>query len=570
VNSIRPNHLQSTLRSRAALVALLAPLLPIIGCGADQSVVPPLDALDLIDENGLADRTRTLSSDEFEGRGPATEGERRTVEFLTSELRELGLQPGNDDSWVQSVPLVSIEANPDMTLEVDGDRTNMSFRYGDDFMAWTKRVIDRSSIDASEMVFVGYGVVAPEYGWDDYAGVDVEGKTVVILVNDPGFATGDTERFNGRSMTYYGRWTYKYEEAARQGAAAALVIHEPEPAGYPWEVVEGSWSGPQFGLVSSDANLSRLAIEGWLSHDAARAIFDAAGLDLGAVSQGAATPEFEAVSLGLTAGMEIRNRVERSTSDNVVAVLPGSTRPDEFVTYMAHWDHLGRDDSLEGDGIYNGALDNATGTAGLLEIAEAFASLDPPPARSIVFLAVTAEEQGLLGSAYFGQNPTQPLDRTVAAINMDGLNTVGPMHDITVIGLGNSDLDDYLTEAASAYDRVVRPDPEPEKGFFYRSDHFNFAVQGVPALYTDSGIDHVEYGEEYGRRKREEYTAERYHKPSDEFDEEWDLGGAVDDLRLLFEVGYRLAQESSWPNWRDGNEFRARRDEMMGNRGGGS
>jgi Zn-dependent M28 family amino/carboxypeptidase len=398
----------------------------------------------------------------------------------------------------------------------------------------------------------------------------VAGKTVVMLVNDPGYTTGDTERFNGRSMTYYGRWTYKFEEAARQGAEAVFVIHDTAPAGYPWEVVQSSWTGAQFGLVTDDANLSRAAIEGWFTQETARALFDEAGLDLDDLTTAALDPGFEPVSLGLTASLEIRNQVERSASNNVVAILPGSERPDEFVTYMAHWDHLGTDGTLEGDQIYNGALDNATGTAGLLEIAQAFVSLEQRPARSVVFLAVTAEEKGLLGSAHFGEHPTQPLDQTVAAINMDGLNTIGPTNDITVIGLGNSMLDDYVTAVATAHDRVVRPDPEPEKGSFYRSDHFNFSRHGVPALYTDAGIDHVEHGEEYGRRLREEYTADRYHKPTDEFDEEWDLQGAVDDLRLLFEVGYRLAQENSWPNWRDGNEFRARRDAMMGGRGDGN
>jgi Zn-dependent M28 family amino/carboxypeptidase len=552
---------------RRAILGIMAPAVIVAACGAGDTTVPPLGSLERIDVADLADHTRTLSSDRFEGRAPATEGERLTVEYLTGAFEDLGLEPGVDGSWTQDVPLVSITADPNMTLEIGGGGGPLAFRYGDDFMAWTKRVIDVSRVEDSEVVFVGYGVVAPEYGWNDYDGIDVEGKTVVMLVNDPGFVRGDAERFNGRAMTYYGRWTYKYEEAARQGAAAAFVIHDTGPAGYPWDVVVGSWSGQQFGLVSEDANLSSVGAEGWLTGEAARALFEASGLDLDEMSAAAAGDEFTPVALDATASLEIRNRVERSVSMNVVGVLPGSERPDEYVTFLAHWDHLGKDESLEGDQIFNGALDNATGTAGLIEIAEAFASLETAPARSVVFLAVTAEEKGLLGSAYYGHNPTHRLDRTVAAINMDGLNTVGPMRDITVIGLGNSELDDYVIEAAAAHDRAVNPDPEPEKGFFYRSDHFNLAVQGVPALYTDSGIDHVDGGEEYGRRMREDYTANRYHKPSDEFDEDWDLTGAVDDLRLLFEVGYRLAQESSWPNWREGNEFRARRDEMMGSVG---
>ena len=528
---------------------------------------PPAEALDLIDVDGLAERTRTLASDDFEGRGPASRGEERTIEYLRESFAALDLSPGHGGEWFQPVPLVSITADPSMALELDVAGGSVELDYGTEFMAWTKRVIDRTGIEDSELVFVGYGVVAPEYAWDDYAGVDVTGKTVIVLVNDPGFATGDTDLFNGRTMTYYGRWTYKYEEAARRGAAGVLIVHDTDAAGYPWEVVRGSWSGPQFGLVADDANLSRAAVEGWLSHQSARDLFARAGFNLDELSSRAARRGFEPVSLLGTATLEIRNTVERSVSNNVIAVSEGSEFPDEYVIYMAHWDHLGRDASLEGDQIFNGAVDNATGTAGLLEIAEAYASLDPAPARSVMFLSVTAEEQGLLGSAYYAGDPSRPLDHTVAAINMDGLNTAGPMQDITVIGLGNSELDDYLMAAASARDRVVRPDPEAEKGFFYRSDHFSFAKHGVPALYTDGGIDHVELGEGYGRRLREQYTAERYHKPSDEFDETWDLTGAVDDLRLLFEVGYRLASEDAWPNWRAGNEFRARRDEMMGEGG---
>ena len=569
MNALSLNDFRFHRPQRVVAICVVGLPLFLAACGGDD-VAPPGDALGKIDAAGIADRTRTLSSDAFEGRAPASEGERLTIAYVRDAFEDLGLEPGADGEWFQPVPLVSITADPDMKLEIGGRGDGLDLAYGDDFMAWTKSVIDRSQIVDSDMIFVGYGIVAPEYGWNDYEGADVRGKTVVVLVNDPGFASGDPDRFNGRAMTYYGRWTYKYEEAARQGAEAVLVIHDTEPAGYPWDVVQGSWSGPQFGLVAEDANLSRAAVEGWLTLDAAHRLFDRAGLDLDDLTAAAGADGFEAVPLGLTASLDIHNVVERSVSNNVVAVLPGSERPDEFVTYMAHWDHLGKDETLEDDQIYNGALDNASGTAGLIEIAEAFASLDPPPARSIVFLSVTAEEQGLLGSEYYSEHPTQPLDHTVAAINMDGLDTVGPMHDITVVGLGNSELDDYLTEAAAAQDRVVRPDPESEKGFFYRSDHFNFAKHGVPALYTDSGIDHVELGEEYGRAMREQYTSERYHKPSDEFDESWDLTGAVDDLRLLFEVGYRLAQESSWPNWRAGNEFRARRDEMMAWRGVGN
>ncbi|WP_419934880.1 M28 family metallopeptidase [Candidatus Palauibacter sp.] len=523
----------------------------------------PADALQGIDDAGLREHIAVLASDEFEGRAPVSRGEELTIAYLAEAFGAAGLEPGNDGEWLQPVPLVSITADPAMRLAISGDDGEAALEYGTEMMAWTKRVIDRSGLADSELVFVGYGIVAPEYGWDDYAEVDVTGKTVVMLVNDPGYATGDPAHFNGRAMTYYGRWTYKFEEAGRQGAAGALIIHETDAAGYPWEVVASSWSGPQFGLVAEDANLSRPAVEGWLTLDAAAALFERAGLDLATLGVRAAREDFEAMSLGLAASLEIRNTIEHSTSHNVVGRLAGADRPGEAIVYMAHWDHLGKDETLEGDEIYNGALDNATGVAGLIEIAAAFGGLERPPARTVLFLAVTAEEQGLLGSDHYGEYPVHPLDRTVAAINMDGLNTVGPMNDITVVGLGNSDLDGYLEAVVSAAGRVIRADPEPEKGFFYRSDHFNFAKRGVPALYTDSGIDHVERGETYGRRMREAYTAERYHKPTDEYDPSWDLDGAVDDLRLLFEVGYRLAHGAEWPNWRDGNEFRAARDQMM-------
>ncbi|WP_420633394.1 M28 family metallopeptidase [Candidatus Palauibacter sp.] len=409
-----------------------------------------------IDEAGLREHISVLASDEFEGRAPVSRGEELTIAYVAEAFGAAGLEPGNDGEWLQPVPLVSITADPEMRLTVSGESGETALEYGTGMMAWTKRVIDRSALRDSELVFVGYGIVAPEYGRDDYAGIDVAGKTVVMLVNDPGYTTRDPAHFNGRAMTYYGRWTYKFEEAGRQGAAGALIIHESGPAGYPWEVVAGSWSGPQFALVAEDANLSRPAAEGWLTLEAAAALFERAGLSLETLSAEAASEDFGAVSLGLTANLEILNRIERSTSHNVVGRLTGSERPEEAVIYMAHWDHLGRDETLEGDQIYNGALDNATGVAGLVEIAAAFGGLERPPARSVLFLAVTAEEQGLLGSDHYGEHPVHPLNQTVAAINMDGLNTVGPMNDITVVGLGNSALDDYLEAADSGIDHVER------------------------------------------------------------------------------------------------------------------
>ncbi len=535
--------------------------LVIAACGRDAQLDSALDTIHLDDL--LAD-IQVLASDEFEGRAPASPGEEKTVDYMRSEFEKLGLEPGNGGSYFQEVPLVSITADSNTTLLVRGSGNAHRFRYGDEIVVWTKRVVGSAAINNSEMVFVGYGIVAPEYGWDDYEGIDVRGKTVVMLVNDPGFATQDSSLFNGNAMTYYGRWTYKYEEAARQGAAGALIVHETEPASYPWGTVQGSWTGPQFGLVAGDNNMSRAAVEGWVTVESARTIFEESGLAYDSLKAVAAQPGFSAVPLGLTASLALRNTVVPSTSRNVLAVIPGSERPDEFIVYMSHWDHFGVDPSLEGDQIYNGALDNATGTAGLLELAEAFMALETRPARSILFLAVTAEEQGLLGSAYYGTNPVYALEKTVAAINMDALNILGSMNDVTVIGYGYSELDDYLADAARKQKRSVVPDAEPEAGYYYRSDHFSLAKVGVPALYAGDGTDHVEFGPEWTQQKRDEYRANHYHKPSDEYRSDWDLTGAIDDLRLYFRIGYRIANESSFPNWRDGNEFKATRDEIMG------
>jgi Zn-dependent M28 family amino/carboxypeptidase len=530
-----------------------------MSCGGDAAFEA---ALETITADDLLPDVLTLSSDEFEGRAPSSPGELKTIEFLKGEFEELGLEPGNGDSYFQEVPLVRITADPGARMVVSGRGARSSFDYGDDLIAWTKRVTQRAAVEGSELVFVGYGIVAPEYGWDDYEDLDVTGKTVVVLVNDPGFATQDASLFNGNAMTYYGRWTYKYEEAARQGAAAAFVVHETDPAAYPWTVVQGTWSGPQFGLEAED-DMSRLSVEGWWTVAATRQVFEQAGFDYDSLKSLAERPGFKAVPLGLAASLAIENDVERSVSNNVIGVIPGTDRADEYVVYMAHWDHFGLDPNLEGDQIYNGANDNATGVSALIELAEAFLSLDDRPARSIMFIGVTAEEFGLLGSAYYAQNPTVPLDKTVAAINIDGLNILGPMNDISVIGYGNSELDGYLERAAATQDRMVRPDTEPEKGYYYRSDHFNFAKVGVPALFPDAGLDHVVHGEEWTEQKRAEYLAQHYHKVSDEYRSDWDLSGAIDDVRLYFEVGYQLASDSQFPNWHEGTEFKAVRDAMM-------
>jgi len=542
------------------LISLLF-LLSVYFFGCQKDDIQP--AVKSVNAEDLSEHIQALSSDEYEGRGPSSRGEEKTIGYIRGEFEKLGLKPGNGESYFQEVPLVSITTDPDTEVVIQAGGKILSFNYAKDCMVSTKRELDTVSLKDSEMVFVGYGIVAPEYDWNDYEGLDVRGKTVVMLVNDPGFATQDPALFNGNAMTYYGRWTYKYEEAGRHGAEAAFIIHETKPAAYPWEVVSSSWSGPQFHLRTEDKNLSRCAVEGWFTIDATRTIFEQAGLDLDRLKADAAKHGFKPVPMNLKASVTLHNSIKECLSNNVLAVLPGRTRADEYIFYMAHWDHLGMNPSLQGDMIYNGALDNATGIAGLIELAEAFTKLPSPPARSIAFLAVTAEEQGLLGSEYYTEHPIYPPAKTVAAINMDGLNIYGKMKDITLIGYGNSDLDDYVKSAASGQGRTIRPDPEPEKGFFYRADHLSFAKQGIPALFTETGMDSVEHGEEWTKKQKDLYTANHYHKPSDEYDPGWDLSGMVEDLQLLFQVGRMLGNEDKFPNWKEGTEFRAKRDRDM-------
>ena len=511
----------------------------------------------------LVEDIKVLGSDAFEGRFPASPGEVKTIEHLKAEFEKAGLQPGNGESFFQEVPLVEITARPLGELVISGGSDPLRFAFGDDFVGVTLQVRDQVSVEDSEMIFVGYGIVAPEYGWNDYEGIDAEGKTVVMLVNDPGFATEDPDLFNGRAMTYYGRWTYKYEEAARQGAACAMIIHETAPAAYGWDVVRRGWTGPNFSLISEDGNASRCALESWLTLEAAGKVFENAGEDLEALKEAATKPGFKSVPLGTTASVTMENTIRECVSHNVIGLLPGGDRADECIIYTAHWDHFGKDESLEGDQIFNGALDNATGTAALIELAEAFQKLGSPPLRTVLFLAVTAEEQGLLGSEYYATHPLYPLTKTAAVINMDSLNIYGRMRDIRIVGYGQSDLDDYVKDYAAEAGRVVLPNPTPEKGSFFRSDHFPFAKQGVPALSAGSGVQHVDHGEEWGLAQIEAYIRDKYHKPTDEYDPGWDLSGALDDLHMYFKLGYRLSMESTFPGWKDGSEFKAKRDRDM-------
>lgn len=528
---------------------------------ACESAAPPDEKVARFSANRVAADVQRLASDEFQGRAPGTEGEKRVLDFLVGQFEDAGLQPANQGSFLQAVPLVSLTANPDMTLAIEGPEFSARYAVGSQTMLSTKRVQREISLDNSEMVFVGYGIVAPEYAWDDYAAVDVRGKTVVILVNDPGFATAEPELFRGNTMTYYGRWTYKYEEAARQGAAAALIIHETDAAGYGWNVVATGWSGERFDLVRANGNRSAVAVEGWLSGAAAAEILAAAGLDLESARQMALAEDFEAVALGLTASTRFSNEIKYLDSSNVAGLIEGSKRPDEIIIYMAHWDHLGIKPNLEGDRIFNGAVDNATGTAAIIELARAFAALEPAPERSILFLAVTGEESGLLGSAWYAEHPLFPLNQTVAALNFDSLIIDGATRDITVFGLGSSELEEYLERAATKQGRVPVNEPTPEKGYFFRSDHFNLAKAGVPVLYAEAGVDNLQHGREWGVARMQDYRRDRYHQPADEYNADWDWGGVLQDLELYFEIGRELAAESTFPNWYENSEFRARRDE---------
>ncbi len=511
-----------------------------------------------------------MASDEFGGRAPMSHGETLTLDFIEQRFQELGLTPMFGDDFRQAVPLVAITTEPtaEMTINaIEGDSGEpLTLAYGENIMLWSQRPQEQLSIEASEMVFVGYGVVAPEYNWNDYEGVDVTGKTVVILVNDPGFASSSNELFEGRAMTYYGRWTYKFEEAARQGAAAALIIHDTEPASYPWAVVSNSWSGPQFHLDLGTNDSSLLPMEGWLTHEAAVQLINLSGYSLTDLQQAALSADFQALELPLTATSSIQQSIERAESYNVGAVLAGSESPDEWFIYMGHWDHIGTDDTApEGvDNIYNGAVDNATGIAGILALAEAFAAAPQPPLRSVAFLAVTAEESGLLGSAHYAQQPPLPMNRHIGGINIDSMNVYGPTTDLVAVGYGKSQMEDYLRKHADNQQRIVAPEEHPEAGGFYRSDHFNFAKQGVPVLFAGSGSNHIEHGTAWMIQKQKDFNANRYHKAADEVLDDWDLSGMQLDLALFFHIGWDLTNNNDWPEWYAGNEFKAIRDQSRG------
>lgn len=542
------------------LTFLLCSAVAAIPVSAQAPSLPPPAKAAAINVNTLKTITRTLSSDAFEGRAPTTPGETKTVAYLIAQMKRAGLKPGNNGSWTQDVPLVETTSSPG-TLAISGSSAPLSFAYKTDFVASTYQVVPRSELKDSELVFVGYGINAPEKGWNDYAGLDVKGKTVVILINDPDYEMqGLDGPFNGRAMTYYGRWTYKYEEAARQGAAAAIIVHDTFPAAYPWGVVVSSWTGPQLGIELPGGRMDQSKAIGWVTLDAAKKIFALAGQDFTALSAAAKRPGFKAVPLGLKANLAFDNSIRKQASKNVVGILPGKAQKDEYVLYSAHWDHLGRCEPIDSDDICNGAVDNATGTAGLIALGQAQVRAGAAD-RTMIFLAVTAEESGLLGSEYYAANPVYPLAHTAGGINMDGLNVVGPTRDVTIVGGGKSELEAYLARAVKDQGRVIVPEASPEKGSFYRSDHFSLAKLGVPMVYAKSGEDQVNGGVTAGHAAAEDYTNNRYHKPQDEYDPNWTWTGAVQDLQLYYRIGRELANSKSWPNWYTSAEFRAIRDQ---------
>jgi Zn-dependent M28 family amino/carboxypeptidase len=557
---------------RRHVFLMAAGLAVLSACAGDQQRSVSLDsaqpALASVDADRLLAHVEVLASDEFEGRLPGTAGEEKTVAYLIEQFRSLGLEPGNPDGgYTQDVTLVGVRSSTTGAIDVAGRTLPLAFP--DNFVGVSYRDGDRVEVTGSELVFVGYGVDAPEYGWDDYKGQDMTGKTLVMLVNDPPVAHPsdpsalDPDMFNGEAMTYYGRWTYKYEVGAEKGADAVIIVHETGPAGYPWDVVTGSWGGENMSILSEGGD-TPVKVEAWITDTFARDLFAAAGHDFDELKERARVREFEPVALGASADITVDMQRRTVESQNVVARVDGAhpERRDEYVIYVAHWDHLGRD----GDLIYNGAVDNATGTSALIEMARAYTFLPEAPDRSILFLAVTAEEQGLLGARHYAQNPLYPLERTLAVINMDAMNPWGRTEDVVVVGRGSSTLEDVLERHAAEQGRTIEPDAEPEKGFFYRSDHFEFAKQGVPALYIGSGIRYRGQPEGWGMEMRERFNREDYHKPTDEVKPYWDLSGMAEDVQLLFLVGYEVSQTAEYPRWLEGTEFQARRDEMLAGR----
>jgi Zn-dependent M28 family amino/carboxypeptidase len=562
------------LREQDALVPLSGFLLAaslILGSAACSSAKPARSAevaFPEIETSALLQHTQILSSDEYEGRAPGTKGEELTVTYITNQFQQAGLKPGNmDGSYIQKVPMVGITADPGANLAIRRGKKSLTLKFKDDFVPWTKQIAEDVELKDSELVFVGYGIQATEYSWDDYKGADLKGKIMVTLIGDPPIPDPndpnelDPNMFKGQALTYYGRWTYKCEMAAKMGAAGVIIVHETKPAAYPFSVVQSSWLKEQLSLISSDNNAQRALMEAWITLDSAQRLCKFAGKDYNTLKKMALNRAFTPISFGATASVTLKTRTRNLESRNVVGKLTGSDPKlnDEYVLYTAHWDHLGAVHDASGDRIYHGAVDNATGVGGLIEIAQAYSKLQKPPRRSILFISVTGEEQGLLGSEYYSTHPIYPLSKTIAVINMDALNVYGKTKDITISGLGMSDLDDVARQVAKEQGRIVRADPFPEKGSYFRSDHFPFAKEGVPALASDSGIEYVNKPADYGKQVLERFAAENYHQPSDAVSPDWDLSGAVQDLQYYWMVGYRVAQADQVPQWKPGSEFQSKR-----------
>lgn len=542
------------------LVAAFSVLL-FTSCNQGETVIDEQDGLSAFSTDSLGKHIARLSSDDFAGRKPFTEGETKTINYLKEQFIAVGLEPGNGNSYFQEVPMVRITTEAAPSTAVTSSKGNFTLKGLDDYVIWTDKTDSAISLNNGEVVFAGYGVVAPEYNWNDYEGLDVKGKVVLVLVNDPGFTAGDSSLFKGKTMTYYGRWTYKFEEAAKQGAKGCLIIHITEAASYPFKVVQNNWNTSRLRLDNRGKDEKLCDVIGWVSGSTAHKLLTAAGQDSSLLTK-ADVRGFKGQSLNLKLSTTMQVKTNYDKSNNVIGKITGSKYPDETIIYTAHWDHLGLGKPDEtGDSIYNGALDNASATAGLLELARGFNSLKTKPERTIIFLSVTAEEQGLWGSAYYAQNPVYPVNKTVANINMDGLNWYGKTKDIIVVGQGQSELEDLLKEEAAKMDRVISYEIHPEAGYYYRSDHFNFAKVGIPALYTNGGIKVIEKETGYGKKMKDEYTEKNYHRPSDEYDTAtWKLDGAINDLQLLFRVGRRLAFDKNWPEWKPGSEFKAIRE----------
>ena len=536
---------------------LFIPMIILAGCKNNQPGNP-------ITANEIKSHIAILAADSLQGRKPFTTGEDKAIAYISSQFKKEGLEPGNKGSYFQDVPMVEITSKPSTPMQVSGAKANISLNYITDFVASTRREQDTVLLKNSPLVFAGYGIVAPEYRWNDYAGLDVKGKTVVVLVNDPGFKSRDPTLFKQDTMTYYGRWTYKYEEAARQGAAGVIIVHQTEPASYGWSVVSNSFTGAKLYLQQKDKHLSRCKLEGWMTENAAKKIFSAAGItsDIRAIAR---KRDFKAVPLNLNINITIQNKLKYSTSHNVIALLRGSTLPNEYILYTAHWDHLGvGKPDAKGDSIYNGAVDNASGVAAVLSEARAFAQLKDKPKRSVIFLAVTGEEQGLLGSEYYATHPIYPLSETVADLNMDALGDYGQTDDFAITGKGQNDLEDYVEDFAKRDGKKVTGDKNPGAGGYYRSDHFNFAKVGVPALDINNGARSTEHGEAWGKQQQKEYNEKHYHQPSDNYSPAMDASGMAEVANLLFNVGNKLANETTFPGWKNGSEFKAVREKSMG------